>query len=203
MLAIFLSILAVSLAASLYQVSKAIAEAKMAVSPQDVYRFFTFGSILNPSLRFASIVFHISIITSLFGHFFIFVKNVNPLLPKIGTAVGIAAFASLIFLTATRKERDKGYLFVSLLTLACIVSGVLQGLVAPRQYLVEMALTYPREINLASTLLVLHVLCASISAISLPKAMTSHIISPILFLVLKIRGRQLRMSIQKLQRQML
>ncbi|ABP51690.1 hypothetical protein Pars_2144 [Pyrobaculum arsenaticum DSM 13514] len=175
----------------------------MAVSPQDVYRFFIFGSILNPSLRFASIMFHISIITSLFGHLFIFVKNVDPLLPKIGTAVGITAFVFLSFLIATRKERDKGYLFVSLLTLSCAISGVFQGLVAPRQYLVEMALTYPREINLASTLLVFHVLCASILAISLPKAMTSHVTSPILFLVLKIRGRKLRMSIQKLQRQIL
>jgi len=78
MLLIFLPVFTTATALAIYRAYQALSQSTTAVAPQELMRFLTFGGIVNKRLRALSLLFHVAIITSLFGHFFMFIKEVPP-----------------------------------------------------------------------------------------------------------------------------
>jgi hypothetical protein len=188
MLLIFLPVFATAATLALYRAYKALTQSPTAVAPQEFMRFLTFGGITNRMFRALSLLFHVAIITSLFGHFFIFIKEVPPVLPKLGTALGLTATVALALLVARRiSERDREYLLVSTLLLLTAVTGTAMGVAAPREYVVEAALSLPRTLDVASVLLIVHVLCATAAAVAVPYTLMSHVVTPMTYLAVKSR----------------
>lgn len=200
MLLVFASVLAASTAAALYTTYKAVSTAPTAVSPQEVAKFFTFGSIRDRRLRVLAAVFHTAIVTSLLGHLFIFIKEVPPYLPKVGTALGFLCTVALLTGLLSRLQRGS---FATILTLATAVTGTLMGLTAPRDYLISAAVVFPNSLDLPTALLVFHVVCATALAASLAWTSASHITAPVAYLYIKARGRKLRKLLEMRRRQVL
>lgn len=189
MLTAFLLVLVASAVVTLYRAYRAISTSPTAVAPQEFMRFLTFGAVRDRKFRTTSLAFHIAIITSLMGHLFIFVKDVPTTLSKAGMAIGLVALASLIALIV-RRIFTGDVLAVSLLALATVLTGTMLGFVAPRDYLVEKALSMPTSFDLATALLLIHVACASALAAALPITSMCHITAVITYFVYKLRGRQ-------------
>jgi nitrate reductase gamma subunit len=188
MLLIFLPVFTAATALAIYRAYKALSQSSTAVAPQELMRFLTFGGIVNKRLRALSLLFHVAIITSLFGHFFMFVKEVPPALPKLGTAMGLTATAALALLVAGRlSEKDREYLLISTLLLLTAATGTAMSLAAPREYVVEIALSLPQTLDAASVLLVVHVICATTTAAAVPYTLMSHVATPVAYLAVKSR----------------
>jgi len=130
----------------------------------------------------------VTIIISLSGHFFMFVKDVPPVLPTVGTALGLTATTALALLVGRRlSEKDREYLLISSLLLLTIATGTAMGLVVPREYVVETALSLPRTLDMTSLLLTIHVICATATAAAVPHTLMSHVAAPITYLAVKAR----------------
>jgi len=188
MLLLFLPVFAVATALLFYRVYKALSQSPTAVAPQEVARFFTFGGILNKRLRTLSLLFHMAIVTSLLGHFLMFVEEVPPPLSEIGTAPGAVATATLALLAARRiREKDYEYLYISLLLLLTAATGTAMGLVAEREHVVKAALFFPQSFTLADLLLVAHAAFATVAAAAVPYTLMSHVAAPMAYLMAKLR----------------
>ena len=188
MLLIFLPVFTTATALATYRAYKALSQSSTAVAPQELMRFLTFGGIVNKRLRTLSLLFHVAIITLLFGHFFMFVKEVPPVLLKLGTATGLTATAALALLVAGRlSEKDREYLLISTLLLLTAATGSAMGLAAPREYVVEIALSLPQTLDAAGVLLVVHVFCATVTAAAVPYTLMSHVVTPVAYLAVKSR----------------
>lgn len=188
MLLLFLPAFAVATTMLFYRVYKALSQSPTSAAPQEVARFLTFGGILNKRLRTLSLLFHMAIVTSLLGHLLMFIEEVPQPLPKIGTALGAVATVTLALLAARRfREKDYEYLFISLLLLLTAATGAAIGLAAPREYVVEIALSLPQTLNAASVLLAVHVFCATVTAAAVPYTLMSHVVTPVAYLAVKSR----------------
>jgi len=193
MLLLFLPTFAVATTLLFYRVYKALSQSPTAVAPQEVARFLTFGGILNKRLGTLSLLFHMAIVTSLLGHFLMFIEEVPPPRPKIGTALGAVATATLALLAARRvREKDYEYLFISLLLLLTAATGTAMGLIAEREHVVKAALFFPQSLTLADLLLVTHVASATAAAAAVPYTLMSHVAAPMAYLMAKLRKTEKR-----------
>jgi len=191
MLLLFLPAFAVATTLLFYRVYKA--QSPTVAAPQEVARFLTFGGILNKRLRTLSLLFHMAIVTSLLGHLLMFIEEVPQPLPKIGTALGAVAAATLALLAARRfREKDYEYLFISLLLLLTAATGTAMGLIAEREHVVKAALGFPQSLTLADLLLVTHVVSATAAAVAVPYTLMSHVAAPMAYLMAKLRKTEKR-----------
>lgn len=198
----FLAVLATSLGVGIYMAYKSVAQAPTIVAPQEASRFFTFGGLRNGKTRMLSLIFHGSLIISLFGHFFIFVERVPPVLPKIGTLIGAVSLAALLALVVVEaRRRGLEYLLVTLLTVVVVFTGVAMGVIAPREYLISAALSMPQRLDAATALLAAHVISASLLAALIPFTLLSHLTAPLVYIYIRARRRKLRrrLELQRMQ----
>ncbi|ACB40016.1 hypothetical protein [Pyrobaculum neutrophilum] len=181
MLAAFLAVFAVAAAVALHRAYRSYSTSPTVAAPQDLTRFLTMGALRDRRRRALALAFHAAVATSLGGHLFLLVEEVPPLLPRVGTAVGLAALALLAVLAAARGVR-RAPVFAS--ALATVATGVAMGLAAPREELVKLAWSWPASPSAAGLLLAVHV--ASASALALSLAYTCHISAPAVYLAARL-----------------
>lgn len=186
---LFLVILAASIALATAQAVTAVLKSPTLVSPQEVWRFFTFGSIQDSKLRTLSWVFHAALITSLTGHLFIFVQAPSQL-ASVGTAVGLVAAATAALLARYRIRGSLERALALTLSIIVVYTGVAMGAAGRRDVFVSWAFSPPPPSGFFEALFYVHVASACLLAAMVPFTLMSHITAPVSYVVSRLRWRR-------------
>ncbi|MEM0370527.1 MAG: hypothetical protein QXE80_07540 [Pyrobaculum sp.] len=189
MIVLFAIVFIPALLYSIYRAYLAASSAVAAVAPQEAARFFTLSSIRDPTRRMASRIFHISIITVLAGHFFIFVDHVPQWLSTIGTTLGAVALgALLVSFFKNWPPPDRQYIAVVFLTAAVIATGLVLGAYTSREEAVAAARGAGWVEGVGGYILAAHVISAAALAAFLPFTLINHVTAPLVYLLIRQRS---------------
>ncbi|MEZ0318942.1 MAG: hypothetical protein ABWK05_02975 [Pyrobaculum sp.] len=189
MVYLLLVVLATSFVYTTAKALSAVLKSPTLTTPQEAWRFFTFGSIQDLRIRALSLVFHAALITSLTGHLFIFMPAPGRL-AVAGTAAGLAAAVTATALAVYRLRGSAQRALALTTTIIVVWSGVAMSATGRREVFITWAFSPPPLSGFFETLFYIHVSSACVLAALVPFTLMSHITAPVSYLATKLRWRR-------------